>query len=103
MSGLLYIAEVDELGVDANGNQVMAGLRPLLVPAYSIIIGTLALSPVFGGRTRFLELHNEDECWFDVAVNPNPVRTAEHLGAGERIFYPLRPGIFGLRIGVIGV
>jgi hypothetical protein len=104
MSGTLYIAEIDALGIDAQGNTIMAGVRPTMVRPYSIAINgvTIVLSQIFSNQTRFLELHNNVECWFDIGVDPQPVNTAEHLGAGERIFYPLRVGIIGLRIGVIG-
>jgi hypothetical protein len=104
MSGILYIAEIDTLGTDARGNTIMAGVRPTMVKPYNIPINgvTVEQSQVFSNQTRFLELHCTVECWFDIAVTPSPINTAEHLGAGERIFYPLRDGMHGMSIAVIG-
>jgi hypothetical protein len=97
----LYIAEIDMLGIDSQGNTIMAGVRPLLVPAYSIAItGGQNLSPIFASTTRFLEMHCDVVCSFDVDVNPTAITTAERLGAGERIFYPLRPNVANLRLAV---
>jgi hypothetical protein len=98
----LYIAEIDTLGIDSLGEAVMAGVRPTLVPPYSMpITGSSTQSQIFSNQTRFLELHCDVECWFSIGPNPTAVKTAEHLGAGERIFYPLRPGVHDLRIAVI--
>jgi hypothetical protein len=97
----LYIAEIDLLGIDAAGNPVMAGVYPTLVAPYSITItGGQTLSAVFSSTTRFLEIHCDAICSIDINVNPTAVTSAGRLGAGERIFYPLRPGVANLRLAV---
>jgi hypothetical protein len=88
---VLYITEFDQLGIDSQGNTIMSGVYPTLVPPYSIqITGGQTLSPVFSSSTRYVGLHNDAACSFAIAVSPVAVTTADRLGPGERIFWPLR-------------
>jgi hypothetical protein len=99
---VLYITEVDTLGIDANGKEAMAPVYPTLVPPYSMAITAGSTqSQVFSNQTRMLELHCDVICSFAIGTNPTAVVTAGRLGSGERIFYSLRPGVTSLRIAVI--
>lgn len=98
----LYITEVDEVGLDANGKEIMAPVDPTLVAPYSMAItGSSTQSQIFSNRTRYVELHCDAICSIAIAVNPTAVVTASRLGAGERIFRALRRGATGLRVAVI--
>jgi len=98
----LYITEVDEVGLDANGQPIMAPVDPSLVPPYSMAItGASTQSQVFSNRTRYVELHCDAICSFAIDVNPTAVVTAGRLGSGERVFRSLRRGVRSLRVAVI--
>jgi hypothetical protein len=104
----LFINEGDQLGIDSQGNQIMAIVYPLLVPGYSIPItggqtlsssNTITNAP-FASTTRCIEIHCDVACSIAIGVNPTALTTVDRLGAGERIFRPLRPGVANLQIAV---
>jgi hypothetical protein len=99
---VLYITEFDSLGIDSAGNVIMSGVYPTLVPPYSIpITGVSTLSQVFSSSTRYVGLHNDATCSFAIGATPVAVTTADRLGAGERIFWPLRTAGGPFRLAVI--
>jgi hypothetical protein len=98
----LYISESDVLGIDGAGNPIPSLPQPPLA-AWSIpITGASTQSQEFNSRTRYIEMRCDAACSFAIGVDPVAVTTALGLGAGERIFYPLRTDIPGpLRLAVI--
>jgi hypothetical protein len=98
----LYITEVDEVGLDANGKEIMAPVDPTLVAPYSMAItGSSTQSPVFSNRTRYVELHFDATASFLIDTNPTAVVTANRVAAGERIFRALRRDGTAKRVAVI--
>jgi hypothetical protein len=98
----LYISESDILGIDGAGNPIPSLPQPPLATWSMPITGGSTQGQPFNSRTRYIELHCDAACSFAIGVDPAALGPAQRLGAGERIFYPLRTDIPGpLRLAVI--
>lgn len=88
----LYVAEIELLGLDAHGAEVMAPKMPPIVEQLIVISGSTAQSAAFTGKTRFLQVHCDVVC--SVAYGPNPVATTsnQRMAANETRFVSVTAG-----------
>jgi hypothetical protein len=95
----LYIAEIDEMGLDSRGQPIMSAIAPSLNEQIVTISGSSAQSAVFNSQARFIELHPDAVCSVVIGDNPTATTANRRIGAGDTRYYTLRRT--GLKVAVI--
>lgn len=82
----LYIAEYDELLVDAHGQTVMAPKDPPIAEQIVAIGVSHAESVAFSGRTLFVQIGNDSTCSIAFGAAPVATTSNQRIPANNLIF-----------------
>ncbi len=88
----LFVAEIDKLGLDARGHDVMAPKFPCLRESVVSIGMSHAESAAFTGATLFVQISCDATCSIAFGVAPAATTTDQRLVANEKIFVAVEPG-----------
>jgi hypothetical protein len=88
----LYVDEFSQLGIDSQGQPIMAPDYTYLLTQYRIAIaGGSAAGPNFTGATRFIQFHCDAICSFAISPSPVAVVTFGRCAANETRFVGVAP------------
>lgn len=87
---VLYIAEFEFLGTEAEGGKMQAPPAPPIAEQTVAIGGVSAQSAAFDKRTRFIRVHTDAICSILVGTNPTATATKTRLAANQTEYYALR-------------
>ncbi len=88
----LYVGEVDKLGVDSRGKDIMAP-APFIVEQIVTIGMTHAESAAFTGATRFVQLSTDATCSIVIGFNPVATTSNDRMVQNEKVFRTVEPGM----------
>jgi hypothetical protein len=89
----LYIAEIELLGLDAHGAEIMAPkMPPIAEQTVAIGMTTAASTNAFTTRTRFVQIHTDAVCSIAFGVAPVATTSNQRLAANETRFVTVNAG-----------
>ena len=87
----LSVREYEHIVLSSNGT-VLAGVEPPIAK-YSVAIGaTSTMGQAFNARTKFVRLHADAACSFDIDLLPTAVAGEGSMAAGQTEYFGVQPG-----------
>lgn len=89
----LDVSEYADLGRDATGQMLSAGLEPSIANQQVANGGASAQSAAFNAKTKFVRLHTDANCRIEFGDNPSATGASKRMAAGQTEYFGVQPGM----------